>query len=92
MGGDFITITILGVIGILMFAAQISLCFATKRASIRFIPVYMILFFVLFALYVVVFGGGGMGASILTQLLAMGISAALVGDVLAWLVYASIKK
>jgi len=88
-------ITVMCIIGILMFAIQLIFCVAAKRITIKFIPVYIILFAAILAaaLYLGVFGSGSFNASqILAWLLAMVTGAAIVGDVLAWVVYVDVIK
>ena len=87
---DHETMTILGIIGIILFVIQLVFCFIPKGTAIKLIPVYIILLFVLLAtaLYIGVFGPGSFGASrILAWLLTIGIVAAIVGDVIAWIVF-----
>jgi len=90
VGGYFYTAAILGIIGLLLFAIQLLLCFKVKRIAFKLIPAYMILFCILLSvlLYIGVFGTGFLSAErILAAILAMGTGAALVGDITAWVVY-----
>ena len=95
MDGYYKTMIVLGAIGILIFAVQLLLCYKSKRTAIKLIPAYIIIFLVLFAtaLYVGAFGTGSFGANqILAKILAIGIGVALIGDVIAWIVYGIIIK
>jgi len=80
-------------IGILLFAVQLLLCFKAEKMMIKLIPVYIILFLILFAitLFIGVFGTGFLGAErILAFLLVIGALAALIIDGLSWLEYLAI--
>ena len=94
MDGLYYTAMILGAICISFFAAQLLLCFKTKRTAIKLIPAYLILLCALPAalLYAGVLGTGFLNAEqIVAALLAMGMGAATVGNAIAWAVYGMIK-
>ena len=94
MDGFYYTIMILGAVCIFFFALQLLFCVRVKRPAIKFIPAYLILLLVLLAalLYTSVLGTGFLNAEqILATILAIGAGAALVGDAIAWAVYAIFK-
>lgn len=96
-GADY-TITVFGIIGaLLMFAIQLTFCCKAKRTAVKLIPVYFILLCALFtaAIYAGVFGyGSGFIASnsIVAMILVVVIGIALIGEVLAWVVYRVYKR
>jgi len=77
-------------VAILFGTIQYLFCLKTEKIAIKLIPVYIIIFFALFALalHVGVFGIMRLNMhQAFAFLLAVGIGAALVGDALAWLAY-----
>ena len=95
LDGHHKTLIILGIICILMFFMQLMFCVTKKSKIIKRIPLYIILFFTLFAiiLYIGVLGSGSFGGTrIVAVLIIMGIVPAFIGNALAWLGYGIIKK
>jgi len=80
---------ILGV-GIIFCTIQYFFSLKAKKIAIKLIPVYIIIFFALYAVAIyqgVVGTGSGFGRRIVTNILIIGVGAALVGDVIAWIAY-----
>jgi len=80
------------VIGIFLFVVQLLLCFKAEKMAIKLIPVYLLLFLLLFAIVLLIFGTDGFGTRLLGFLFFMGTLGALVVDGLSWLVYLTIIK
>jgi len=93
--GFYYTIMIYGLIAVFSFAIQLLLCFNAEKIQVKRIPVYVILFFFILAAFfhIGAFGTGFLSAEqIAAFLIAIGAGAALLGNVLAWIVYVIRKR
>ncbi|MCL2838756.1 MAG: hypothetical protein FWE04_06830 [Oscillospiraceae bacterium] len=85
-------IAILGAIAVLWGTIQYLFCVKAKKMSIKLIPVYLIALLILFVTVLWVFGTDGFGTRFLAFFLALGIGAAILGDVIAWIAYFPTQK
>lgn len=77
---------------LLFLAVQLYLCFEMNRIKIKLIPIYIILFVLLFAGNVAVFSSGFTAYVIPSLLTACVALPGLIGLIAAWLVYGIHKK
>ena len=96
MDGYIKTIIIFGIISVVFFAVQLLLCFTIKRIKLKFIPIYILLGFLLLAglFFIGIFGGTGFMSAerIVAGLLAIGVGSGFVGVAIAWALYRISKR
>ena len=77
---------IYGPILIIFLFIQLLLCFKAKRIAVKLILLYPIAYFTIFTTFLT-HNSGGLAAAIGAAILMTGIAAALLGVIIAWVIY-----